>query len=138
MMGMVRTDISRLQRMSNVRVLGHMAHDDLPAYLHYSDVLLLPYRVNTFSQYINPAKLFECLASGKPIIATNLPIFEDYRRVVDVAVSDEMFESLVVEGLKEERESTRREERRACARVNTWEARFAEINALVEGVTGRK
>ncbi len=137
LMGMVRTDIAELLRLPNVHYLGHIPHNALPPFLVHCDVMLLPYRVNSFSQYINPAKLFECLAVGKPTIASALPIFGDYRTVVDVAGSDEEFERMVVRAVAEGKDRERVERRRACARENTWEARFAEINGWMQEVLER-
>lgn len=132
LLGVIRTDTAALQKFPNVHFLGHIPHDALPAYLHCMDVFLLPYRHSSFSHYINPAKLHECLAVGKPTVATALPVFEEYRDVLRVADSADRFEPLVIDALAEGRDEMCIERRRARARENTWEARFGEINARVE------
>lgn len=132
LMGIVRTDVARLQNVPNIHFLGHIAHDDLPAYLHQMDILLLPYRRSNFSYYMNPAKLHECLAVGKPTVAMALPIFDEYRDVLRVADSAEEFVCLVEDALREGDNAAGVERRRARARENTWQARFEEINARLE------
>lgn len=132
LMGIVRTDIAALSPLPNVHFLGHIAHADLPAYLHYGDVFLLPYARIAFSEYINPAKLHECLAVGKPIVATALPVFEEYRDVLRVAETRDTYEELVIDALHEGVDPQRIEKRRELARENTWEKRFAEVNAHLE------
>lgn len=132
MMGIVRTDVSALQKLPNVHFLGQIAHPALPAYLRYGDVFLLPYARIAFSEYINPAKLHECLAVGKPTVATSLPVFEEYRDVVRVAATEIEFERLVGEAICEQVDAQVIEKRRAVARQNTWQGRFQEINDYLE------
>ncbi len=132
LMGIVRTELAALQKFSNVHYLGHIAHNDLPAHLHHCDIFLLPYARNPFSHFINPAKLHECLAVGKPTIATALPVFDEFRNVVRVAQAADEYESLVAEALREGVNAQEIEKRRAVARANTWDARFAEINAHLQ------
>ncbi|NSW88943.1 glycosyltransferase family 4 protein [bacterium] len=64
----------------NILFTGHVNNIDIPNFLAISDVLLIPYDSDftikggsKASEYSSPIKLFEYLASGKPIIASNLP-----------------------------------------------------------------
>lgn len=132
LMGIVRTDIAALEQLPNVHFLGHISHNDLPAYLHHGDVFLLPYTRIAFSEYINPAKLHECLAVGKPTVATALPVFDEYRDVLRIAETADDYELQVLDALREGVNPTEIEKRRACARANTWEKRFEEINTYLE------
>lgn len=132
LLGVTRTDISVLLQLPNVHFLGQIAHDALPAYLHHCDVFLLPYRRIGFSYYMNPAKLHECLAVGRPVVAMALPIFEQYREVLDVAETTAQFERLVVAALAAGQAADKVARRQACARQNTWEARFREVNERIE------
>lgn len=66
----------------SVIVSDKVPYADLPLLLKSADVLLLPYKVNEFTKGIVPAKFVECLASGKPILATNLPSLEPYRALL--------------------------------------------------------
>lgn len=136
LLGVVRTDAAALTRRPNVHFLGHIAHTDLPAYLHHMDVLLLPYRQTAFTHYINPAKLYECLAVGKPVVATFLPVFDRLRDVLRVADRPDDFGPLVAATLSEGDDPGAVAARRARARDNTWEARWAELNAHLVAVGG--
>lgn len=131
LMGVVRTDVTALKNLPNAHFLGHISHDALPAYLHAQDVLLLPYVRSEFSRYMNPAKLHECLAVGKPIVAIALPIFQEYRDVLSVAESTDEFETFVARALAVGTDENLISKRRARARENTWDMRFAEINARI-------
>jgi len=129
LIGIVRTDVSRLEKYSNVHFLGQKTHAELPAYLHHSDVLMMPYLLTEYSHYMNPAKLHECLAVGKPTIVTDLPCFAEFRTVLSVASSNAEFEKLLADAIAENDNGAARAARQACARENTWERRFREINA---------
>lgn len=129
LMGIVRTNVSALQKLANVHFLGYVSHPELPAHLHHVDVLLLPYVKTNFSQFIQPAKIFECLAVAKPAVAIGLPSFHEFRDVLYVAQTVQEFECLIEDALREKNAPDRVERRRVLARANTWDARFQEINA---------
>lgn len=131
LLGIVRTDVRALKKLSNVHFPGQIAHEALPAYLRHADVLLLPYARSVFSQYIQPAKIFECLAVGKPIAAWGLPVFDDYVDVMYVAPAAEE-SARVIEHALIEKDVALCERRRACARANTWDARFQDLNRVIE------
>lgn len=61
--------------VSNVKMLGHKNFKDIPKYLKTADVLVLPNsgKQKISSHYTSPMKLFEYMASGVPIVASNLP-----------------------------------------------------------------
>ena len=55
-----------------------MAHRDVAKYYEKSDLTLLPYQpeIPTASS-MSPIKLFEAMASGRPIIASDLPVIRE-------------------------------------------------------------
>lgn len=66
----------------NIHMLGIKKHEDLPAYLHYSDIALLPFKNSTIGKYVSPLKVFEYLAMNKPVLATPLNDILDYPNAV--------------------------------------------------------
>lgn len=60
---------------------GTVAHSRVPLWLRACDVLVIPYpRTRHYALYMSPLKLFEYMASGKPIVTTDLP---SVREIVD-------------------------------------------------------
>jgi glycosyltransferase involved in cell wall biosynthesis len=51
----------------------------LPEALKEADVLTIFYRISPYIENIIPAKLFECLATGKPVFVSNLPEAEAFQ-----------------------------------------------------------
>lgn len=56
-------------------MVGHRPHQEIPYWLKAADVLVLPNsakeKISRF--YTSPLKLFEYMASGTPIVASDLP-----------------------------------------------------------------
>jgi glycosyltransferase involved in cell wall biosynthesis len=66
--------------VKNMNFIGHITQRELPNYLLAADILLMPYTTR-FSEhsfeYTSPMKMFEYLATGRPIVATDFPILHE-------------------------------------------------------------
>lgn len=72
-LGPVDRDLSEFRPHKNIRFFGAVPYADLPAHISALDALVLPYVVDASTDMINPLKLKEYLATGKPVITTPLP-----------------------------------------------------------------
>lgn len=58
---------------SEVRWLGYRPHEEVPLIVNSLDLMLSINKPSAFGNYSYPAKLYEALACGVPVVATNLP-----------------------------------------------------------------
>ena len=56
----------------NLHFLGLKAQTMIPAYLAFSDVAIIPWKVNTITQATSPLKLYEYLAMHCPVVVPDL------------------------------------------------------------------
>jgi glycosyltransferase involved in cell wall biosynthesis len=131
LIGAGRCDIGGLVAEENVHFLGPRPHGELPRYLQGLEALWLPYVVDEFTRHVYPAKIFECLALGAPVVTTALPSLEGFGEVVRLVAGREGHEQALREALVD-RDEGLRQRRVALARENSWEARFGEIRGYVE------
>jgi teichuronic acid biosynthesis glycosyltransferase TuaH len=85
---------SRLAWHRNVTLLGARPYDDVPAYLQHATVLIVPHVVTSFTESLDPIKAYECLAVGRPTLATPVAGFRDLGPGIGVATSEEFVNEL--------------------------------------------
>jgi glycosyltransferase involved in cell wall biosynthesis len=83
---------------NNVLLLGPRPYEEVPAYLQHSDVVIIPHRVSPFTESLDPIKLYECLAVGKPTVATRVAGFRDHGGCIK-SVEREIFAARVADVL---------------------------------------
>ena len=67
---------SRLEDAGAV-LLGARPSAEVPAYLQHADVLVVPHVVTPFTDSLDPIKLYEYQAAGRPVVATPVAGFRD-------------------------------------------------------------
>ncbi|WP_312519456.1 glycosyltransferase [Massilia sp.] len=82
-------DTKEFRDVPNLHFFGAVPYADLPGHVCHFDLCILPYVVDEFTQNINPLKLKEYLATGKPVIASPLPEAIRLAEYLTVAGSDE-------------------------------------------------
>ena len=111
-------------------------HPELPRFLRDVDVFLLPYRVNEFTKAILPAKIFECFATGKPVVSTYLPSLLPYEGLVYLSHTHDDFLLNIERAVAEPPEL--REKRIAVARENTTDYWMDRLSRWIQVSLGGK
>lgn len=124
------TDVSRLQARKNVHLLGQRSYAELPRYVKGFDVAAIPYRINAYTRSVFPIKFFEFLATGRPVVISNLPALAEFYEAVHVAEDADGFVARCEEALAAPERGL--DERLALARAHSWPARIGKIMDLVE------
>jgi len=115
----------------NVYLFGRRDYSELPRHLDQMDVCIIPFADCEESQAVDPIKMYEYLAAGKPVVATNLPELQDLDPLVMLAGDrDEFIEQ--VSRLLEGKDKTTPEKRVEFARQNSWKQRFEQVNQALE------
>ncbi|GAB4262005.1 MAG: hypothetical protein Kow00122_18560 [Thermoleophilia bacterium] len=115
----------------NVRLVGAIPHDQVPACLARFDVCLLPYRTDLeLAQALSPVKLFEYLACGRPVVAADIPAVRESAGLVYVAADQTDFPRLVMVALSENDPHLVRA-RQDRARAEGWVAKLDRLDALL-------
>ncbi|MBI3963599.1 MAG: glycosyltransferase [Candidatus Kerfeldbacteria bacterium] len=120
-----RAPIRRLaSQYRSIVLLGQKSYNDLPRYLSRAAVGLIPHRVNAFTRTMDPLKLYEYLASGIPVVATDVPGPERFPIGVDVAQTLESFTDAVRKRLHRAIDAATLREQ---VRRETWSARVEQM-----------
>ncbi|NLX10502.1 MAG: glycosyltransferase family 4 protein [Chloroflexi bacterium] len=120
---------------------GQVRPDRVPRYLGTFDVCAMPHPwTEHFAYHTSPIKLFEYMASGRPIVASNLPGFAEVLRDGEngllVPPGDAAALAAAIQQLRDD--PALRERLVAQARADvlehyTWAARAGQIRASIEG-----
>jgi glycosyltransferase involved in cell wall biosynthesis len=122
-------EMDRLGSLANVFFTGPVPYSDVPAHMNVFDICMTPHRMTPFTESLNPIKLWEYLAVGKPIVSTNVAGFRDYPQWVSIASTAGEFTEAIRRGLVEIPEIA--PARRAEAARHSWSARVDEIERVL-------
>jgi glycosyltransferase involved in cell wall biosynthesis len=115
-----------LLKIPGVDYRGEVSYAELPGALRGVDAFVLPYKVNALTRAISPAKTYECLAAGRPVVAAPLPAMEELREYVYLARRPEDYVR-TLRGLWDEGTEAKVRGGIELARENSWDARFAGL-----------
>jgi len=120
------------EELPNVHLPGRIDYEALPGLLGAFDVCLIPYRVGELIDYVQPKKLFEYLAAGKPVVVTAMPALAGLAVPHRCAAAPESFALAIAAALHEGSAPADCELRRHSVRHHTWEARGQTIRGLLD------
>ncbi len=127
-----------LDKMPNVILTGAKTIYEVPSYLKFMDVAILPSLINKMSRSVYPLKINEYLAAGKSAIATSfsddIRCFQPYIRIAD---SHDHFVQLIDEAIADYSES-KVQQRMAIGESNTWSDRVSEFWDIVDSFLEKK
>jgi glycosyltransferase involved in cell wall biosynthesis len=126
---------ARLKALENIYIPGQAPYAHLPKLMRGFDVCITPHLVTPFTESLNPLKLWEYLAAGKPIVSTDVAGFRDYPRHVRIAQDAESFLCAVRAGLREPPAAA--QSRRVEAERHSWEVRLDAIEEVMRACLPR-
>jgi len=127
------TMAARLRAEPNTHLLGAWPQARVPEAIAGFDVALSPFRAGAVRRAVNPLKVYEYLALGKPVVSTPLeslrgePIADSIR----MAESTPEFVRAIREALAQDNPAARMARRRAVAPY-TWDALGEQVERILE------
>jgi glycosyltransferase involved in cell wall biosynthesis len=127
--------LARCRGLPNIHELGGKAYTEVPGYVAQIDVGLMAYRIraNLWTTALEPLKLYEYLAAGRPVVSAGMAAIERFRDVVSVAGSAEEWEYAIAAALNGDGASPER--RRAAGAKHDWSARVATLQKWLTGLS---
>ncbi len=137
----IRALVASLGLNERVELPGTVPQAQVAEELRQASVVAVPFLKGAMTEsHTSPIKLFEALAAGRPIVATDLPstreVLEDGRDALLVSPGDAAALKAALRRLIEDRGLAERLARRAfeAAPRYSWDARAARIRALLEAL----
>lgn len=141
-------DVARVRQeasaLKNVTLTGFVPNAELPRYQAAADVLIMPYAQQVagssggdIAPYLNPMKMFEYLASGRPIVSSDLPILREVLNDKNAVILPSNDATAWAEALRALQKSASKraalaKAAKATAKLYTWEKR---AERLLEGLS---
>ncbi|MEW6200355.1 MAG: glycosyltransferase [bacterium] len=123
----------RLRRCTRVHLLGTKTYFEVPAYVVNFDACIIPHKIDAFTTSLNPIKVYEYLAAGKPIVSTLIDGAEEFSRFIVTAKTAEEFAAAALR-LGRQGTPPDAEGRIAAAQANSWRVRAEQILKIFESV----
>lgn len=135
--GLDAGELARLRALPNVHFAGAVPPEQVPAVMAGCDMGLIPYKLNEQTRHVNPLKVYEYLAAGKPVVGTPLPELAQFQPLVRLARDVDGFVAAVEAALAEGDAPEAIAARLAVAAANTWDVRVERMLALIEDALQR-
>jgi teichuronic acid biosynthesis glycosyltransferase TuaH len=125
--------LAPLRNVDNVVFAGPQSRADVVATVHAADACMIPHRRSPLTETMSPLKLYEYLAGGRPVAATDLAPMRGVDDAVQLVAPEAPFEEAVARAL--ERGPMSEAARLEFIRRNCWEDRVARIFEFAGVVT---
>lgn len=128
-------NIDRARRMRNIKFVGEVPYEQVPAQLARFDVCMIPFKITELIKATNPVKVYEYLAAGRPVVATPIPELMVLGDKVAIASTADEFAAKLQKGLQVCSEIT--DKWRHWAATQDWSVRAREFENVMKDEIGR-
>lgn len=122
--------VERYAKYQNVHMIEAVSYQDLPCYMRYFDVAIVPFLVNAHTKGNDLLKFHDFLAMGKPVVSTDIGGAKDLQELVSIAKSPSVFLEKLENALGHQKEEEILK-RKSTAMENSWPTRIKELNELI-------
>lgn len=118
--------------LPNVKTLPSQAITTLPAIANQASVLVMPYADVPVTRAMQPLKLKEYLATGKPVVVNRLPSTDAWSDCLDVAETPRQFSCLVRERMSSGI-PTSQDAARKRLQQESWSSKAEQLELALKG-----
>jgi glycosyltransferase involved in cell wall biosynthesis len=128
----VKVDPNLLPHSPNLFWMGGRDYQVLPNYCKAFDICMMPFAINAATQYINPTKALEYLATGRPVIGTPVKdVVRQYKDTVSIVKTAAEFVA-EAERLLKNPDPARVQRGIEKAQQNSWENTVKRMQELIK------
>lgn len=113
--------------------VGEKTYLELPSYATFSTGFIIPWdSEDQMNRHASPIKLREYLTTGKPVVTTYIPEFDEFKNLIYISKTYEEFYNNLNRALKEDDSIKKR--RKDQLLNEGWENVFKEVNTIIGSV----
>lgn len=139
--GPLQTDVSILSNIKNIYFLGNKDHAELPYFIKYFSITIIPYLITDYTKNVYPTKLNEYLAMGKPVISTGLPEIiafnQRHENMIYIGRTASDFSTYINKAIAEDNNYLR-QRRIEVANDNNWQNHIERMSDIINKATEKK
>ena len=117
--------LAPLGRVPNVHIRPPVPRDEVAALVHGADVCVMPHRRTPLTEAMSPLKLYEYVAGGRPVVATDLPPARGIHPNIFLVPDNVGFVKEVQAAL--DRPPMTEDDRLSFIHASAWVSRFEEL-----------
>jgi beta-glucosidase/6-phospho-beta-glucosidase/beta-galactosidase/glycosyltransferase involved in cell wall biosynthesis len=136
----VKVDPNLLPYAPNLFWLGGRDYQQLPNYCAAFDVCLMPFAMNAATQYINPTKGLEYMATGRPIVSTHVrDVVRQWSDIVYLTKNNpDDFIRAAEQALRDGKSGERVKKGIELSKQCSWERTVERMQDLIREAIGKK
>lgn len=126
-------NMDEYSNLDNMFFTGPRPYYTIPALIKQMDIMIMPFILNEVVESVNPVKIYEYLAMGKPVIATGYSETYKFSDLIETYETEKEFTELLVNQLSKNISSPEVIEKRITfASNNSWKQRANGFKELIE------
>lgn len=132
------TDFNVTERFPNLNknliFIGSQPYYKIPQYIYEFDVLIMPFKITDLVKAVNPVKIYEYLAMGKPVIASKYEETQKFGDLIACYENKDEFINMLKEILATPVDFEFVARQIDFSKKNSWRERVKKINDVVEDI----
>lgn len=115
-----------VQNYSNIHYLGPKPYAEIPDYIQAFDICLNPFKIDEIGNSVNPLKLYEYLALGKPVISSATKEMINFEEYIYLYKNEQELINICQQAILEKNQNFF-SKRIEFAQENSWETKTTQI-----------